>query len=178
MTAAEPGAIAQHALVLFDGARLLDGDGLLLAEMGEDERWYTGEGLPCSGLSLPAPRLEPAVAPADRDAARRHADSVWMDGASDALAELARSREFLTSDDLWAALAMPPRESRMIGNAFVRAQSNGLIETTDDHVPSTRPENHGRPVRVWRSLRYRSSGSAEDRQPRRDHSDSRRGRRL
>lgn len=93
VTAAEPGAIAQHALVVFDAARLLDGDGLLLAEMGEDERWYTSEGLPCSGLALPAPRLEPAVAQADRDAARRQADSLWMDGASDVPAQLALSQQ-------------------------------------------------------------------------------------
>lgn len=154
MSATEPGAVAQHTLVVFDGARLVDHDGLLLAEMAEDGRWYTGEGLPCSGLSIPAPRLEPAVAQADRDAAKRAADSAWMDGAHKALAELAAAQEFITSDDLWAALTMPPRESRMIGNALARAQSSGLIERTREHRPSTRPENHARPVRVWRSLRF------------------------
>ncbi len=63
MNASEPGAIAQHVLVLFDGARLLEPGGLLLAEMGEDGRWYTSEGLPCSALHYPVPRLEPVVAP-------------------------------------------------------------------------------------------------------------------
>lgn len=154
MNAVEPGSVAQHTLVLFDGARLLDPDGLLLAEMRDDGCWYTSDGVPCSGLSLPAPRLEPTVSKADRDAARREADGVWMDGAHQALAELVETHEFLTSDDLWAALTMPPRESRMIGNALARAQSSGLIESTDEHVRSTRPENHGRPVRVWRSLRF------------------------
>jgi hypothetical protein len=154
MNPSKQGAIEQHALVLFDGARLLDPDGLLLAEMGEDGRWYTSDSLPCSGLSLPAPRLEPTVAQADRDAAKRAADSAWMDGAHQALAQLAATQEFITSDDLWAALSMPPRESRMIGNALARAQNSGLIERTAEHRPSTRPENHARPVRVWRSLRF------------------------
>jgi hypothetical protein len=140
--------------VLFDGPRLLDPDGVLLAEIGEDGRWYTSEGLPCSGLSLPAARLEPSVSRADRDAAKRAADSVWMDYAVQALGGLVGSREFITSDDVWAALTMPPRESRMIGNALSRAQSLGMIETTERHVTSVRPENHGRRILVWRSRRF------------------------
>ncbi len=42
----------------------------------------------------------------------------------------------------------------MIGNALARAHNAGLFEPTGEHRPSTRSENHSRPVRVWRSLRY------------------------
>jgi hypothetical protein len=46
----------------------------------------------------------------------------------------------------------PPRESRLVGNAFTRARSQGLIESTDRHQRSRRPMNHTRPVLIWRSL--------------------------
>lgn len=141
-------------LVRFDGARLLDSDGLLLAELAPDGRWYASDGAPCAGLELPAIRARPQVSHADRIAARQSADKVWMDAAHDALRELAGTHAEITSDDLWAALTMPPRESRMIGNALARAQSTGLFERTERHKPSTRSENHARPVRVWSSMRY------------------------
>lgn len=159
MTRASTGAHAPadeyHTLVGFDGPRLLDAHGLLLAELREDGHWYTSEGLPCTGLALPAPQAQPQVRKSDRDAARREADKAWIDAAYPALVVLAEQRGELTSDDLWAALSMPPRESRMIGNVFSRARNAGALEPTSRHTPSVRPENHGRPVRVWRSLLYR-----------------------
>jgi hypothetical protein len=139
--------------VRLDGRSLTDESGLILAQLGEDGHWYTAEGLPCHGLILPVENVRPLVAKADRDAAQRRQDRVWMDGAVEAITRLASSRREITSDDVWAALEMPPRESRMIGNALVRAQSEGLIEPTDEHRPSTRPENHSRPIRVWVSKR-------------------------
>lgn len=144
---------ADLTLVQFDGPRLLDGDGVLIAEMAADGQWYTGDGVRCSGLTLPAARVRPRVSKRDRDEARRAADRQWMKEAHGALCSLARSKPEITSDDVWAALAMPPRESRMIGNALAAAGAARLFEPTDAHRPSTRPENHGRPVRVWRSLR-------------------------
>lgn len=144
----------EQTLVQFDGPRLLNPDGVLLAELAEDGHWYTGEGVRCSGLTLPASRVRPRVCKRDRDQARRAADRLWMQEAHEALGRLALVKHEITSDDVWAALPMPPRESRMIGNALTAAGVAGLFEPTGEHRRSTRPENHSRPVRVWRSLRY------------------------
>ena len=150
---AQAGACAgERAVVCLQGRRLLDGQGLILAELAPDECWYTPEGLPCSGLTLPAPRLYPRVSRADRESAARTADEAWVAGAVETIADLARARPTITSDDVWAGIEMPPRESRMIGNALSRARALGLIEPTEAHRPSTRRQNHSRPVRVWRSL--------------------------
>src|SRR5665213_3668901 len=68
-------------VLAFDGRRILDPDGILLAELASDERWYTSDGVPCHGLMLPAPRVQPEVNPGERAAAQRAADSAWMDSA-------------------------------------------------------------------------------------------------
>jgi hypothetical protein len=140
-------------LLTFDGRRILDPDGIVLAILGEDDRWHTSDGARCHGLEIPAPKAQPRVHPADRAAAARAADSVWMEGAVEAIARLAATLETLTGDDVWAELQMPPREPRMIGNVLNRARGLGLIEPTDEHRPSERRNNnHSRPIRVWRSL--------------------------
>jgi hypothetical protein len=145
-------------LLTFDGRRILDPDGVPLAELGADDRWYTSDGVPCHGLMIPAPKAQPQVRPADRAAASRAADSVWMDGAVEAIARRAAAQETLTGDDVWADILMPPREPRMIGNALNRARGLGYIEPTDEHRPSERrSNNHARPVRVWRSLIHRQA---------------------
>jgi hypothetical protein len=142
-------------LLTFDGRRILDPDGLVLAVLGDDDRWQTSDRVPCHGLAIPAPRAQPQVHPDDRAAATRAADSVWMEGALETIARLAATQETMTADDVWAELLMPPREPRMIGNALDRARGLGLIEATDEHRPSERKSNnHSRPIRVWRSLTH------------------------
>jgi hypothetical protein len=155
VTAGRPTVEDTTTLVRFDGRRLLDERGVLLAEFADDGRWYTGDGVPCSGLALPAIRVTPEVSSHDREAAQRAADKVWMDAAHEVLRRLAETHETFTGDEVWAALQMPPREGRMIGNALTRAHNAGFIEPTDKHQPSTRTANHSRPVRVWRSLLYK-----------------------
>jgi hypothetical protein len=139
-------------LVTLDGRRVLAADGSLLAQLADDERWYTADGLPCQGLTIPAAKAAPHVDPAERSAAQRAGDRAWMGSAMKTIAELAATLSSLTSDDIWAAVEQPPREPRMIGNAMRRAQSAGLIEPTDEHRRSQRQLNHTRPVLVWRSL--------------------------
>jgi hypothetical protein len=131
-------------LVRFDGARLLDANGQTLAELAADGRWYTSDGKVVHGLSE-AP--EPL-----RDAATIERDADWMREAVAIITEIAETRQYLTSDDVWALAETEPSESRMMGNALVRAQHAGVISPTPEHRPSRRPENHGRPVRVWCSL--------------------------
>jgi len=140
-------------LVLLDGPVLRNPDGTILAQL-EHGSWYTTDGLPCRGLEVPAVRAQTHVPASIREDARRARDEAWITGAVQAIERIAASRATLTSDDVWAALAMPPRQSRMIGNALARAQRAGVIEKTEEHRPSVRRENHSRPVRVWRSLRH------------------------
>ncbi len=145
-------------LLTFDGRRILDPDGIVLAVLGDDDRWHTSDGVPCHGLAIPVPRAQPQVHPDDRAAASRAADGVWMDGAVEAIARLAVTQETMTGDDVWVELLMPPREPRMIGNALNRARGLGLIEPTDKHRPSDRKRNnHSRPIRVWRSLTHQQT---------------------
>lgn len=140
-------------LVTFDGPRLLDRDGGLLAELHADGHWYDERGEPCDGLAFPTPtpvigdrrgRSEQAV----------QADRLWLQEAAEAIASLACSQQYLTGDDVWAALRTPPRESKMIGNALSRAKQAGVIASTGEHRQSTRKQNHGRPILIWRSLTY------------------------
>jgi hypothetical protein len=145
-------ATSQSQLVLrLDARRLLGADGELLAHLGEDERWYTPEGVPCEGLSLPATKLSAHVNPAARAKAQHDADEAWIAGALETIRALATARQTLSADDVWEGIEHPPREARTIGNALSRAHAAGLIEPTADHRPSRRAQNHKRPVRVWRS---------------------------
>ena len=145
----------ERTLVRFEGRQILDPDGVILAELAADDSWHTSDGVPCAGLVIPAPKAHAHVASADRDAARRAADQVWMAGAVEAITALVCTRQTITCDEVWAAIPMPPREARMIGNALARARGLGLIEPTEEHRRSERrDQNHARLVRVWRSLRY------------------------
>lgn len=150
------GMVAEETmLVLLDGPRLLDPDGHVLAELAADGHWYTEQGLQCQGLTVPPPpkATGPSASAAQIDA-RRRSDALWMTEASEVIGRLAERQQLFTSDDVWAALQMPPRESRTIGNAFTRARSAGVIAPTSEHRRSGRKENHGRHVRIWCSLRY------------------------
>jgi hypothetical protein len=137
-------------LVQLDGPTLRNPDGTVLAELHQGG-WLTPDGLPCTALEVPAVKAHPRVPAAAVEAARQERDEAWMSSALAAIRQLAQQQATLTSDDVWAAITMPPRQSRMIGNALARAQRAGVIEKTEEHRPSARRENHSRPVRVWRS---------------------------
>ncbi len=147
-------AESPQLLVLLKGPRLLRPDGSVLAVLENDGRWYTPQGLPSSGICVPVVKVDAYVRPQIRAAAARANDRAWLTAAVEKIHELAAAQASITSDDVWAVLEMPPRQSRMIGNALVAAQQAGLIEPTAEHRPSRRRENHSRPVRVWKSLRY------------------------
>ncbi len=152
-TATDVPPLTDGTLVVLEGRRILDPAGAPLAELGEDDRWRTSDGMLCHGLALPAPRAIPQVHAADLTAARRAADAAWMQSAVEAIEQLALTRDTITSDDVWTEIAMPPREPRMIGNALSCARGMGLIEPTEEHRPSERKNsNHSRPVKVWRCV--------------------------
>jgi hypothetical protein len=130
-------------LVRFSGPRLLDRRGKLLARLADDGRWYTPDGQPAHGLT-----------DTPRDQAQVEHDAAWLSEAVAIITMLAERHQQLTSDDVWARMQTKPHESRTMGNAFARAQAARVIARTADHRPSTRRENHGRPILIWQSLRY------------------------
>ena len=84
------------------------------------------------------------------------ADSRWMKCALVTIVMLARRRERFTTDDVWKTIEginpnISPREPRAMGAAMTKAHRDGIIEPTAEYVQSTRPQNHARPIRVWRS---------------------------
>lgn len=84
-----------------------------------------------------------------------NADESWKQTASLVVYLVARQNEYLTSDDVWHGLegaTVSTHEPRAMGAILKRAAKDGIIAATDDWRVSSRPECHGRPVRVWRSL--------------------------
>ena len=130
-------------LVRFSGPRLLDRHGNVLAELASDRHWYTADGKPAHGLT-----------DTPRDQAAIEHDAAWLTEAVGIITMLAERQQQLTSDDVWARVESKPHESRMMGNAFARAQHARVIARTRSHRPSARRENHGRPILIWQSLRY------------------------
>jgi hypothetical protein len=82
---------------------------------------------------------------------------LWITLAVIALRDIARTHAYFTTDEVWESvqrrwpsLAEPDR--RTMAAVVQRAAARGMIVRTDYFQPSTRPVNHSRPVRVWRSL--------------------------
>ena len=85
-------------------------------------------------------------------AVEAHADPDWKDEAERVIDLLASTRQQFTTDDVWQRLGhVSTHEPRAMGALMKRAASRGVIRATDGWATSTRPECHGRPIRVWRS---------------------------
>ncbi len=82
------------------------------------------------------------------------ADPDWIRRARTVIAELARTRPTVTADDVWAEIDQPVSDPRALGAVFTWAGDAGYLARTTMTVPSTRPEAHRRPIRVWQSLVY------------------------
>jgi hypothetical protein len=149
-------------VVLLRGATLLRADSLEeLATLGPDGLWRTPDGAVTDALAVQRPKPAPVVTPAAQAAARGRQDAAWLGEALDVGRQLARERKRLTVDDCWAHVAAPPRDPRQMSALMVTAEREGLIQKTSAHVPSVRPTNGGRTVRVWRSLTYQRLSGAE-----------------
>lgn len=83
-----------------------------------------------------------------------HADHRWVVSARKAVAHVAASGKPFTTDEVWDALGaewdVSTHERRALGAVMRWAVRRGICEPTDDYRPSSRPECHKRPVRVWR----------------------------
>lgn len=78
------------------------------------------------------------------------ASATWKEQALDAIAYLATTRDFFCADSVWKILETP-KEPRALGAVLSYAARQGLIEPTDRYEKSQIPEQHRRPLRVWRS---------------------------
>ena len=89
-----------------------------------------------------------------------HADPDWMQHALDAVLDLARTQEKVTSDDVWEVLddiAVETHDNRAMGAVMTEAARQEWLHRTDVTVLSRRPINHRRPIRLWTSLIYEPS---------------------
>ena len=101
---------------------------------------------------------QPQLSIAAMDAGR---DSAWIGHAHKAIRDICAARRgtpanALTTDAVWALLEKrgiaPPNEPRAIAAAMERAQKEGLIAPTMEHVKSSREVAHKRPIKIWRVL--------------------------
>lgn len=97
-----------------------------------------------SGPELADEAIQRAAENADREWYRSALDIVWSLGNT------------FTTDDVWAALDRhgepAPHEPRALGAVMRDARKRGWIAPTSEYRQSTRPECHGRPVRVWKAV--------------------------
>lgn len=91
------------------------------------------------------------------DSAARGADRDWLTSAQRAVRVLATRQQYLTSDDVWQwlrPLELATPDNRAMGSVMQGGYRDRLIEPTGDWRISERAVCHGRPIRVWKSLRY------------------------
>ncbi len=134
------------------GRQLIAGDsGVVLAMLGEDDRWRTPDGLDTLGLDLPPLRVHAVITDEARREYNRVIDTAWLCSALPVVQDLARTNREFTADEVWERLPEPPREGRQMGSLMRLARERGLITPTPRDRPSARPGVHRAPIRIWRS---------------------------
>jgi len=85
--------------------------------------------------------------------ARFAADPAWYEAAVSAVIMCSEVGEPFTADDVWARIPddLRTREPRALGSVMRSLAERGVIEATGGWRESSRPQAHGRPMRVWRS---------------------------
>ena len=93
------------------------------------------------------------------ESSARGADKDWLSSALRAVRVLANKQQYLTSDDVWQwlrPLQLETPDNRAMGAVMVAGHRDRYIEPTAEWRISERAVCHGRPVRVWKSMRYES----------------------
>ena len=95
--------------------------------------------------------FDPVAGEAAKDAAidrvDHHASERWKGRAKEAVAALALTCRFFTTDDVWNRLdGVTTHEPRAMGAVMVWAMKQNLIRKTGRYVKSMRPECHRRPI--------------------------------
>ncbi|MFD3464838.1 hypothetical protein ACFWWM_00425 [Streptomyces sp. NPDC058682] len=96
-------------------------------------------------LTAAATKRDAAIAQVDANA-----DNAWKSYALGFIAELSAAMDEFTTDDLWDAGLIKPREPRALGPVMRRAAKRGLIATTGEFKAS-RYRNCA-PLPVWASV--------------------------
>lgn len=90
--------------------------------------------------------------------AEMHGPPSWRGQAELALRYVAERRERFTTDPVWSVLdqrQVPrPPEPRALGPLMKAACGWGWCEPTGDYTLSVLPQNHRRPIAVYRSCLY------------------------
>ena len=85
-----------------------------------------------------------------------NADPDWWQHAVNIVRDVAATSFDFTTDDVWCELERrniaTPHEPRAIGAVVVAVKRLGLIAPTNRYRPSSRPECHARPIRVWQAV--------------------------
>ena len=85
-----------------------------------------------------------------------NADPDWWQHAVNIVQDVAATSFDFTTDDIWCELERrsiaTPHEPRAIGAVVVAVKRLGLIAPTNRYRPSSRPECHARPIRVWQAV--------------------------
>lgn len=130
----------------------------------------------CGTTTKPAPNQTAVAVPAKpptradglREGRRRRNEAIdavdtsvgaqWRAHADEAIITAAANHPRITSDDVWEVLdarAIPrPPEPRAMGPRMLAAAKAGIIRATPFFQPSTRPELHASPRRLYDSLTY------------------------
>lgn len=83
------------------------------------------------------------------------ANAHFCHAARQLLYPIAKNFKEFTTDDLWKFLIVGAGvEPRAMGAVIKRAVREKIIVWTGRMKIGTRPEAHGRPIKVWRSLIY------------------------
>lgn len=98
--------------------------------------------------------MQPALWDNKIESVAANAAAGWCDAAYKAVIRVSARRSQFTTDDVWAELqTLPTHDHRAMGAVMRRAKTSKVCEPTGDYQTSTREVAHGRPVRVWRSMR-------------------------
>lgn len=84
--------------------------------------------------------------------ARLAVHTTWRVAADGAIADLAAAGEPFTAEDVRARIGGPPGHTGAVGGAFRAASKQGLIVVCG-YRPASRPDAHGRILRVWHGRR-------------------------
>tara|TARA_B100000287_G_scaffold144271_1_gene136164 strand:+ start:2721 stop:3083 length:363 start_codon:yes stop_codon:yes gene_type:complete len=87
----------------------------------------------------------------------KNSDEDFKRVATKAIHTYAKSKEFVTANDVWDTLdtlGITTHDNRALGSLFLKAAKNKWIEKTNQTIQSNRETRHAGDVRVWRSLLY------------------------
>jgi len=90
----------------------------------------------------------------------RGADQDWLAAAMRGVRVVAKRKQYLTADDIWSwlrPLEVRTHDNRAMGAVLRASYRDRVIDPTNEWRVSERSACHGRPIRVWKSLRYESS---------------------